>query len=125
MFVDSGGGRSKNYQPDRSSSCQSSASLVKRRLATVRTTLGKAAEATGKNNGKQERNKGIMGHLCAGRPHCTARNLDVKATLGILFPPQGRVIVRLPTGLPVTNSFADGLEDAAVRGQRKKSMNCF
>lgn len=53
--------------------------------------------------------------LCTGRSHSAARNLDIKTALGVFFSAEGRVVVRLPAGLPVTHRLADGLEDAAVR----------
>lgn len=114
----------KKYQPDCSSNWQSSASLIKHSLATVRVMLWKTVEVTGIKQ-QQETEKrgsaktGLSDNLCAGRPHCTPRNLDVKATLGIFFSSKGRVIMWLPTGLPVTNCFPDCLENAAVRGQYK------
>lgn len=54
-------------------------------------------------------------NLCTGRPHCTARNLYIKATLGIFFSTEGRIIVWLPARLPVTHSLPNCLEDTAVK----------
>lgn len=57
-------------------------------------------------------------NLCAGGPHGTAGNLDVKTTLGVFFSTEGGVVVRLPAGLPVTHRLANGLEDAVVTIQK-------
>lgn len=52
--------------------------------------------------------------LCAGWPHSTARNLDVKATLGVFLSTEGRVVVRLTASFPVTDCLPNGLQDTAI-----------
>lgn len=61
----------------------------------------------------------MVKHLRAGRPHCTSRNLDVKATLGVFFSPEGGVVVWLATSLPVTYCLPNCLEDAAKKDNSK------
>uniref|UniRef100_A0A3Q2XWP3 Fibronectin type-III domain-containing protein n=1 Tax=Hippocampus comes TaxID=109280 RepID=A0A3Q2XWP3_HIPCM len=50
-------------------------------------------------------------HLSAGGSHGSSRHLDVESALGVLFPTEGRVIVRLTACLPVAHRLPDGLED--------------
>ena len=56
--------------------------------------------------------RGTLWHLCAGRAHSAAGDLDVEAPLGVLLPAERRVVVGLAACLPVTERLIDGLEDA-------------
>ena len=62
------------------------------------------------------------GYLCAGEADAAARHLQVEARLGVLLPPQGRIIAPLLPVQPVDAHVPNSQQDSGVAGKNVHTL---